>query len=85
MATYDAERRLQMFSIDRAFHNEAVDATHLADSESRQVEGLGVVADDRLTLANLVGMVFASNHSRWVLEAITTLLVLCKPSSESER
>lgn len=66
MATCDTERRLQMFSIDRAFHNEAVGSTHLA--EFRQVEG--VVADDRLTLADLIGMVFASNRSRWVLQPL---------------
>ncbi|CEQ38798.1 SPOSA6832_00250, partial [Sporobolomyces salmonicolor] len=41
----------KMFSIDRVFRNEAVDATHLA--EFHQVEG--VVADRNLTLADLIG------------------------------
>ena len=43
---------MKMFSIDRVFRNEAVDATHLA--EFHQVEG--VVADYGLTLADLIGM-----------------------------
>ncbi|KAF8314792.1 hypothetical protein DL93DRAFT_2079983 [Clavulina sp. PMI_390] len=42
---------VKMFSIDRVFRNEAVDATHLA--EFHQVEG--VVADYGLTLADLIG------------------------------
>ena len=42
---------MKMFSIDRVFRNEAVDATHLA--EFHQVEG--VVADYGLTLADLIG------------------------------
>ena len=42
----------KLFSIDRVFRNEAVDATHLA--EFHQVEG--VVADRNLTLADLIGM-----------------------------
>ncbi|KAI5476382.1 phenylalanyl-tRNA synthetase alpha chain [Pseudohyphozyma bogoriensis] len=41
----------KLFSIDRVFRNEAVDATHLA--EFHQVEG--VVADYNLTLADLIG------------------------------
>ncbi|GAA5836593.1 hypothetical protein JCM3766R1_006964 [Sporobolomyces carnicolor] len=41
----------KMFSIDRVFRNEAVDATHLA--EFHQVEG--VIADRNLTLADLIG------------------------------
>lgn len=41
----------KLFSIDRVFRNEAVDATHLA--EFHQVEG--VVADHNLTLADLIG------------------------------
>lgn len=41
----------KLFSIDRVFRNEAVDATHLA--EFHQVEG--VVADRNLTLADLIG------------------------------
>ena len=62
------------------FRNEAVDATHLA--EFHQVED--VVANYGLTLADLIGMVFASNISRWVPEPITepALQVLCKLSSE---
>ena len=41
----------KMFSIDRVFRNEAVDATHLA--EFHQVEG--VVADYDITLGDLIG------------------------------
>lgn len=41
----------KLFSIDRVFRNEAVDATHLA--EFHQVEG--VIADHNLTLADLIG------------------------------
>ncbi|KAH9814584.1 tRNA synthetases class II core domain (F)-domain-containing protein [Melampsora americana] len=41
----------KMFSIDRVFRNEAVDATHLA--EFHQVEG--VVADKNITLGDLIG------------------------------
>jgi phenylalanyl-tRNA synthetase alpha chain len=41
----------KLFSIDRVFRNESVDATHLA--EFHQVEG--VVADRNLTLADLIG------------------------------
>ncbi|GAA94718.1 uncharacterized protein L969DRAFT_87559 [Mixia osmundae IAM 14324] len=41
----------KLFSIDRVFRNEAVDATHLA--EFHQVEG--VVADYNLTLGDLIG------------------------------
>lgn len=40
-----------MFSIDRVFRNETVDATHLA--EFHQVEGL--IADYNLTLGDLIG------------------------------
>lgn len=47
----------KMFSIDRVFRNEAVDATHLA--EFHQVEG--VIADRNLTLADLIG---TSTHAR---------------------
>ncbi|KAG8969412.1 Phenylalanyl-tRNA synthetase, beta subunit, cytoplasmic [Tulasnella sp. 419] len=42
---------VKMFSIDRVFRNEAVDATHLA--EFHQVEG--VVADYGITLGDLIG------------------------------
>lgn len=41
----------RLFSIDRVFRNEAVDATHLA--EFHQVEG--VLADYDITLGNLIG------------------------------
>ncbi|SCV68058.1 BQ2448_179 [Microbotryum intermedium] len=41
----------KLFSIDRVFRNETVDATHLA--EFHQVEG--VIADHNLTLADLIG------------------------------
>lgn len=41
----------KLFSIDRVFRNEAVDATHLA--EFHQVEG--VVADRNITLGDLIG------------------------------
>ncbi|KAF8917916.1 phenylalanine-tRNA ligase [Mucidula mucida] len=41
----------KLFSIDRVFRNETMDATHLA--EFHQVEG--VVADRNLTLADLIG------------------------------
>ncbi|KZW04115.1 hypothetical protein EXIGLDRAFT_663554 [Exidia glandulosa HHB12029] len=44
-------RPAKLFSIDRVFRNEAVDATHLA--EFHQVEG--VVADRGLTLGDLIG------------------------------
>lgn len=41
----------KLFSIDRVFRNEAVDATHLA--EFHQVEG--VIADKNITLGDLIG------------------------------
>jgi len=44
-------RPAKMFSIDRVFRNETMDATHLA--EFHQVEG--VVADRGLTLGDLIG------------------------------
>jgi len=43
---------LKMFSIDRVFRNETLDATHLA--EFHQVEG--VVADRNLSLAHTIGL-----------------------------
>ena len=46
-------RPAKLFSIDRVFRNETMDATHLA--EFHQVEG--VVADRGLTLADLIGIV----------------------------
>ncbi|KXN86409.1 Phenylalanine--tRNA ligase alpha subunit [Leucoagaricus sp. SymC.cos] len=47
----DGFRSAKLFSIDRVFRNETMDATHLA--EFHQVEG--VVADRGLTLADLIG------------------------------
>jgi len=44
-------RPCKMYSIDRVFRNETVDATHLA--EFHQVEG--VVADENITLGDLIG------------------------------
>ena len=46
-------RPAKLFSIDRVFRNETMDATHLA--EFHQVEG--VVADHGLTLADLIGII----------------------------
>ena len=48
----DGFRPAKLFSIDRVFRNETMDATHLA--EFHQVEG--VVADRNLTLADLIGL-----------------------------
>lgn len=48
----DGFHSAKLFSIDRVFRNETMDATHLA--EFHQVEG--VVADRDLTLADLIGM-----------------------------
>ena len=48
----DGFRPAKLFSIDRVFRNETMDATHLA--EFHQVEG--VVADRGLTLADLIGL-----------------------------
>ncbi|KZP17307.1 hypothetical protein FIBSPDRAFT_920726 [Athelia psychrophila] len=50
-AADDGFRPAKLFSIDRVFRNETMDATHLA--EFHQVEG--VVADRNLTLAGLIG------------------------------
>lgn len=50
----DGFRPAKLFSIDRVFRNETMDATHLA--EFHQVEG--VVADRGLTLADLIGQSF---------------------------
>lgn len=47
----DGFKPAKLFSIDRVFRNETMDATHLA--EFHQVEG--VVADRGLTLADLIG------------------------------
>jgi len=49
-------RPAKMFSIDRVFRNETMDATHLA--EFHQVEG--VVADRGLTLGDLIGKSLAT-------------------------
>lgn len=53
----DGFRPAKLFSIDRVFRNETMDATHLA--EFHQVEG--VVADRGLTLADLIGMVILAH------------------------
>lgn len=50
----DGFRPAKLFSIDRVFRNETMDATHLA--EFHQVEG--VVADRNLTLADLIGELY---------------------------
>ena len=59
----------KLFSIDRVFRNEAVDATHLA--EFHQVEG--VVADYGITLGDLIGFMQVF-FSKYVVKnvAITT-------------
>lgn len=57
----DGFRPAKLFSIDRVFRNETMDATHLA--EFHQVEG--VVADRNLTLADLIGL-FCLNSSAWI-------------------
>ena len=44
---------VKMFSIDRVFRNETLDATHLA--EFHQIEG--VVADYNLTLGHCIGVI----------------------------
>lgn len=51
---------VKMFSIDRVFRNEALDATHLA--EFHQVEGL--VVDYDLSLGDLMG-VMREFFARW--------------------
>ena len=53
----DGFRPAKLFSIDRVFRNETMDATHLA--EFHQVEG--VVADRGLTLADLIGRLHTSS------------------------
>lgn len=45
-------RPAKMFSIDRVFRNETLDATHLA--EFHQVEG--VIAERNLSLAHVIGL-----------------------------
>lgn len=62
----DGFRPAKLFSIDRVFRNETMDATHLA--EFHQVEG--VVADRNLTLADLIGKYFKSD---WVSQLIKFL------------
>lgn len=54
----DGFRPAKLFSIDRVFRNETMDATHLA--EFHQVEG--VVADRGLTLADLIGKSFFTEY-----------------------
>jgi phenylalanyl-tRNA synthetase alpha chain len=55
----DGFRPAKLFSIDRVFRNETMDATHLA--EFHQVEG--VVADRGLTLADLIGALSSACHN----------------------
>lgn len=55
----DEFKPAKLFSIDRVFRNETMDATHLA--EFHQVEG--VVADRNLTLADLIGENLRQRHS----------------------
>jgi phenylalanyl-tRNA synthetase alpha chain len=55
----DGFRPAKLFSIDRVFRNETMDATHLA--EFHQVEG--VVADRNLTLADLIGKLLSGLSS----------------------
>jgi hypothetical protein len=72
----DGFRPAKLFSIDRVFRNETMDATHLA--EFHQVEG--VVADRNLTLADLIG-----NTSSLTIIAIfrfTLTQVSCEFSSK---
>ncbi|XP_066303843.1 phenylalanine--tRNA ligase alpha subunit-like [Branchiostoma lanceolatum] len=51
----DGFKPVKLFSIDRVFRNETLDATHLA--EFNQIEG--VVADYNLTLGDLMGVLHA--------------------------
>lgn len=62
----DGFRPAKLFSIDRVFRNETMDATHLA--EFHQVEG--VVADRGLTLADLIGS-YAFFRGRTILTSGT--------------
>jgi phenylalanyl-tRNA synthetase alpha chain len=62
----DGFRPAKLFSIDRVFRNETMDATHLA--EFHQVEG--VVADRDLTLADLIGA------STWARSADDGLMMI---------
>ena len=55
----DGFRPAKLFSIDRVFRNETMDATHLA--EFHQVEG--VVADRGLTLADLIGTHLSTHYT----------------------
>lgn len=55
LAQQEEFRPVKMFSIDRVFRNETLDATHLA--EFHQIEGL--VADRNLTLGHLIGILYA--------------------------
>ncbi|CAI4228785.1 unnamed protein product [Auanema sp. JU1783] len=52
LAQQDEFKPAKLFSIDRVFRNETLDATHLA--EFHQVEG--VIADRNLSLAHLIGV-----------------------------
>lgn len=57
-AAQEGFKPCKFFSIDRVFRNETLDATHLA--EFHQVEG--VVADYRVTLGDLMGVLQAFFH-----------------------
>lgn len=59
----------KLFSIDRVFRNEAVDATHLA--EFHQVEG--VIADRDLTLADLIGALHLTGSDCRLRQANTSV------------
>ena len=57
----------KLFSIDHIFHNKTMDATHLA--EFHQVEG--VIADQGLTLADLIGLSVCLPYFLWVYLMLT--------------
>ena len=67
----------RMFSIDRVFRNETVDATHLA--EFHQVEG--VIADYGLTLGDLIGFMKTffekQGHPPYPLLPFSTAFLSC--------
>jgi phenylalanyl-tRNA synthetase alpha chain len=71
----------RMFSIDRVFRNETVDATHLA--EFHQVEG--VIADYGLTLGDLIGFMstFFAKQGTPTLVFLWGLLTRCRTKGPS--
>jgi phenylalanyl-tRNA synthetase alpha chain len=75
----DGFRPAKLFSIDRVFRNETMDATHLA--EFHQVEG--VVADRNLTLADLIGALWVLPQPIFLLRGhlLITFQVSCGLSS----